>query len=205
MWFVSLARQNKRSRYLPSYSQTDQVPALPSRCKYQTTVTPEARDGWRPRGVRGPSKQSCTNEKRRRKRIFFRRSKSRFLIWGPPQAKKSWVRAAYRERCFVPRCILPSAPPPAQRWEPLYSFPLFLSVSSISTTNLFFFLLGSGTEGDSSRLNHVCLDHTPCSLTRIPHGEFFGDGSCALFLHRPCAHRLLPSLHLLAFPLLFFR
>ena len=125
MWFVSLARQNKRSRYLPSYSQTDQVPALPSRCKYQTTVTPEARDGWRPRGVRGPSKQSCTNEKRRRKRIFFRRSKSRFLIWGPPQAKKSWVRAAYRERWFVPRCILPSAPPPAQRWEPLYSFPLF--------------------------------------------------------------------------------
>ena len=89
------------------------------------------------------------------------------------------------------------------RWEPLYSFPLFLSVSSISTTNLSFFLLGSGTEGDSSRLNHVCLDHTPCSLTRIPHGEFFGDGSCALFLHRPRAHRLLPSLHLLAFPLLF--
>ena len=44
-------------------------------------------------------------------------------------------------------------------------FPLFLSVSSLSTTNLFFFLLGSGTEGDSSRLNHVCLEHTPCLLS----------------------------------------
>ena len=67
--------------------------------------------------------------------------------------------------CFVRRAFLPSAPPPARRWEPLYSFPLFLSVSSISTTNLFFFLLGSGTEGDSSRLNHVCLEHTPCLLS----------------------------------------
>ena len=65
----------------------------------------------------------------------------------------------------MPRCILPSAPPPAQRWEPLYSFPLFLSVSSISMTNLFFFLLGSGTEGDSSRLPCVPRSHALLALS----------------------------------------